>query len=337
MLYVTTRNKTDAYTANNTLLKERGNDGGLFVPFRLPKLSDSEICALKDKTFGQCVAETLNLFFSARLDGWDVDFTVGRYPARLVSMSHKIIIGETWNNPEWDIARVVRNLNSRIRGTEDSTAAPSNWAWITVRIAMLFGLFGELARMGITDNGNQIDISVCTEDFSAPMAAWYAREMGLPIGNIICSCNDNSAAWDLLHQGQLHTDCDGGVPENLERLIYTVLGWEEAERFCRCCESKKLYVLDELQLSQLRRGMFVSVVSGKRMESVISSVYKTNTYLLDPNGALAFSGLQDHRAVTGVTGPALILSERSPVCAAETVAGAVGITPQELKGLLGVR
>ena len=60
MLYVTTRNNRDAYTAQRVLRENRGPDGGLYVPFREPVFSREEIDALKEKSFHQCVAEVLN-------------------------------------------------------------------------------------------------------------------------------------------------------------------------------------------------------------------------------------------------------------------------------------
>lgn len=334
MLYVTTRNKVDAFTAHNTLRNDRGADGGLYVPFQLPRLSDEEIGSLKDKSFGQCVADILNLFFSARLDALDVDFCVGKAPARMVSMSHKILIAETWHNPDWDFSRMVRNLASRIRGVEDSDEKPSDWAWIAIRIAVLFGLFGEMLRNQHLVRGQQMDVAVTAGDFAAPMAVWYARQMGLPVGTIICGCNENGTAWDLLHHGELHTG--DGVPSDLERLVFGALGWEETQRFREVRDRCGIYTPTEDQFEKLRGGMFAAVVSRKRMESVIHSVYRTNTYLLSPESALAFGGLQDYRASTGEARSALILTERSPVCSADTVAKAMGITPQELKDRMGL-
>ena len=51
MLYVTTRNNRDAYTAQRVLRENRGPDGGLYVPFREPVFSREEIDALKEKSF----------------------------------------------------------------------------------------------------------------------------------------------------------------------------------------------------------------------------------------------------------------------------------------------
>ena len=64
MLYVTTRNQKDAFTVSHVLRENRGADGGLYVPMRLPKLSKQECSQLLNLSFGQCVAEMLNLFFS---------------------------------------------------------------------------------------------------------------------------------------------------------------------------------------------------------------------------------------------------------------------------------
>lgn len=336
MLYITTRNNNDAYTAYRTLGQGRGPDRGLFVPFQMPQLDRAYIMALKDKTFGQNMADIMNLFFKARLDSWDVDFCIGRYPAKLVPMSHRIMVAETWHNPDADFARIVRNLSSRIRGIEDKTGHPTNWAWITTRIAILFALFGELCKLNVTDADHAIDVALPSGDFAGPMAVWYARDMGLPIGNIICSCDDNDATWDLLHQGELYPNASMNIPSDLERLVCAAMGREEAKRYADKMENRKPYLPHESGLEAMRQGMFAAVISWERRESIINNVYKTSTYILDPGSAMAYGGLQDYRASGAQTRPALIMSERGPVCSAETVAKAMGITVPALKERLNL-
>lgn len=346
MLYVTTRDKNDAFTAYRALGEDRGPDGGFYVPFQLPHFDREQINELKNKSFGQNVADILNLMFSARLDGWDVDFCIGRYPTRQVAMSHRIVFAELWHNPDMDFARVVRNLTSRIRGIEDTTGEPSNWAKIAVYIAVLFAVFGELEQGNDVDCDRPVDVAVPTGDFSVPMAVWYAREMGLPIANIVCGCNENSSAWDLLHHGQIHTDavavktatpdCDFAVPAELERLISAVLGTKEALQFLDTCAAGKVYKPPVLQFEDLRRGMYAGVVSKQRMESLISSVYRTNTYILDPYTALAYGSLQDYRTRYAESRTALVISTCSPICSAQTVSNALGITREELSDRLNM-
>lgn len=346
MLYITTRDKTDAYTAYRTLSDNRGSDGGFFVPFQMPRLDRDAINSLKEKSFGQNVADILNLLFSARLDGWDVEFCIGRYPAKLVAMSHRIVFAETWHNPDMDFARLVRNLTSRIRGADDSVDKPTNWAYIAVRIAVLFALFGEMEQVNIADYDHPVDVAVPSGDFSTPMAVWYAREMGLPVANIVCGCNDNGAVWDLLHHGELHTDGrvvttatpegDVIVPPDLERLIYGTLGAQETERFLQACASGRVYSPPQLLFEELRRGMYAGVVSGGRMETIIRSVYNTSTYIMDPYCALAFCGLQDYRTRYAVNRPAMVLSESSPIRSSEIVSRALGISTEELADRLNL-
>lgn len=346
MLYVTTRNKNDAHTAHKTLTTERAPDGGLYVPFQMPVMTKEDILALKNKSFGQCVADVLNIYFSARLDGWDVDFCIGRYPVKLVPMNHRIVVAETWHNPDWDYTRMVRNLFSRICGNGENQGVPSNWAWIAIRIATLFGLYGQLLQQGLTTPESNIDIAVPAGDFSAPMAAWYAREMGLPIGNIICGCNDNGGAWDLLHRGQLKIDvsiiptstplCDISIPDNLERLVFGAVGTSEANNFAEALQKGIAYVPDEEVQSAMRKGIFAAVVRQRRMESVIRNVYHTNAYTLDPYASLAYGGLQDYRASARESRNTLLLTEQSPVRSAATVASAMGITVEQLKDRLNL-
>ena len=346
MLYVTTRGKADVYTAYRTLGQDRGEDGGFFIPFQLAPFTQEEILKLKEKSFGQNVADILNLFFNARLDGWDVDFSIGRYPTKLVAMSHRIIFAEVWHNPDLDFSRLVRNLTGRIRGTEDTVDEPTNWAWIAVRIAVLFGIFGELLRINMVEMDRPVDVAVPSGDFTAPMAVWYARYMGLPIANIICGCNDNGGIWDLLHHGQIHTDTavektltpagDHTVPPDLERLIYGTMDQEETNKFLRACESGRIYTPPEACFEDLRRGMYAGVVSGSRMESIIRSFYNTSTYMMDPYSALAYCSLQDYRTRYAETRTAVVLSEKNPASAADIVSRALGISREELSDRLNL-
>lgn len=341
MLYVTTRNNRDAYTAQRSLCEKRGSDGGLYVPFREPRFSAAEIDALAGKSFNQCVAELLNILFNTRLTSWDVDFCAGRYPVRLVKINQRILMGECWHNPEWKFHRMVQSLAELMRSDKDADALPGDWAEVGVRIAVLFGICGELMRSGIVSREKPFDVSVVSGDFSAPMSAWYARKWGLPIGNIVLCCNENNSMWDLLHQGQLRTDgvsvetatpeADIVVPDGLERLVYGCGGYLEVQRFLEVCRRGGTYYPNEGVLAALRKGMYVGVVSQRRMRTTIPSVYGTNSYLLSPCGSLAYAGLLDYRARTGESRYALVLSEKSPACDLNTVADALGISPEELK------
>ena len=198
MLYVTTRNNRDAYTARRALCENRGPDGGFYVPFREPFFSHEQISQLKDKSFNHCIADLLNVMFNTHLTVYDIDFAIGRYAIRLQMLGQRLVIGECWHNLESDFCRIVKNLTAMLRGDSNTETEPGNWAEICIRIAVLFGIFGELTRQGLLQEGTTLDISVVSGDFSAPISAWYAKRWGLPIGNIVCCCNDNGNLCKLV-------------------------------------------------------------------------------------------------------------------------------------------
>ena len=331
MLYVTTRNTAEQYPALRTLGQNRGPDGGAFVPFLLPVFEKEEIEGLKELSFGGCMALVLNKLFLPRLDGVELDFALGRNPVKLKEMSHRIAVAELWHNIHWKFDWIIKELTQRLR-TESQLPLPmTEWADLAVRIGVLFGVFGQLLRSGAVTYDQGLDVAAASGDFAMPMAAWYARQMGLPVGTVIC-CDEHSGTWDLLCHGQVRTA--EPLPQGLERLIFGCLGEEEARRFAKICERRGVYDLDEEQLSQLQQGMFASVVSERRTARRIASVYTGKGYLMGPETATAYGGLQDYRATAGEGRLALILAPRRPKDDLETVAAAIGMEPAALKARL---
>ena len=213
-----------------------------------------------------------------------------------------------------------------------------------VGIAVLFGIFGEFARAGITEHEKRVDISVVCGNFDLPMSAWYARAWGLPIGNIICCCNENGNLWNLIHHGQFRTDtvsvptgtpeADVTLPAGLERLIYACGGLAEVDIYLDACRRGGMYCPRDSVLPRLGEGLDVSVVSSRRMISTISGIRGSAGYLLSPYAALAYAGLLDFRGRTGESCHALVLAEKSPICDAGTVAGALGVSEDALEQYL---
>lgn len=342
MLYVTTRNNQDAYTVHKALTENRAPDGGFYVPMHLSRFSEEEIEGLRQKSFGQCVAEMLNRLFGSSLTAWDVECTIGRSSARINPMTQRIVVAELWHNLQWDFHRTASGLMELLTGEQ----AASDWAMTGIRIAVLFGIFGKLMRKGFVSVKNPIDLAVMSGDFSAPMAAWYAREWGLPIGTIILCCNENNNPWELLHHGAFRTgtvavntitpDGDFVVPTDLERFIYECGGVREVARFVEDCRLGRMYVPSEAALENMRKGMYASVVSQSRVASAVPNVYSSHGQILELNSALVYSGLMDYRAQTGEGRNGVILSEKGPGAAVDMTAWAMSISPDELGGLLKI-
>ena len=345
MLYVTTRDQYDASTTPKSLLSDRGSDGGLYLPFRMPEFAEDELQDFVSGNFGQTMAKVLNLFFSCRLNGWDVEFCIGRYPVKVTDMKQRVYAAELWHNSQNCYSRLENALSEKIRESICGDATTS-WMRIAIRIAVLFGVYGEMLHTGAIAPNVTFDVSVPTGDFSCPMAVWYARKMGLPVENIICGCNENGALWELLHHGEIRTDAatiktttpdaDIGVPDELERLICGVFGQSEARRYSAICADGGVYAPDPGMLDALRKGLFAAVISNERLAALVPNIFATCGYILGPYSALAYGGLLDYRTKHRESRPALLFADRNPICDAEYTADVMGLGVSALKEKLGI-
>lgn len=303
MLYVSTRDRVDSFTAYRTLCVETTKNGGLFVPHWLPFYSKEELRRICGYGFGKAVAHMLSVFFPVPIKGCDVDLIVGQQLFRTIRMSHRICIAELWHDQDQDYSYFERRIYEKLSGKQEK---PTDWSKIAIRIAVLFGLFHELSKRGI----HQFDIAVTADDQSSPIAAYYARKMGLPIETIVCSSDEESSLWNLMYQG----DClPVKTPRThcvfLERLIYDRLGICECDRFLECCRFQKTYQITDDQRLLLSDGLEIMVISRKRDEMLIRNIYRTHRYISSPHMAISYGGLQDYRAGSSEIKTTLLLSD----------------------------
>jgi len=221
VLYVTTRSDTDHYTANRALMEMRAPDGGLYLPMQIPCWSPEQIQDMKNHTFFENFAQILNGFFSVHLSDWDVKICFGRNPIAIVSVGPRISVAEFWHSLDSSYQAVAKRIYNKMSGSVGDT--PTHWASIAIRIAALFALFAE---DGFPEE--PVDIALTSDSLDTPIAVWYARRMGLPLGKIHYACNENDAVWDLLQRGMYAPQSwEQESPSGLELLIAATLGGKE--------------------------------------------------------------------------------------------------------------
>ena len=307
MLYITTRSNRDAFTAYKTIVNDSPCDGGFYVPFQIPFFTEDEIGKLGENTFSQTVAELLNRFFSARLNSWDIECCIGRNPIKIIKMIHGVSVAELWHNLGADYAYFSENVY-QLLGKDARLDHTTQWPDIAIRIAVLFGLFGELTRSGTVSVEHKIDISVNADNCAMFTAVLFARRMGLPIYNIVCCCHEDSPVWGFIRKGVI-SNAAKTYQVVLEYLIFATFGHDEAAAFAQAYCDKRVYSVADTELPLLNAGLFTAAVSASRIPSVTSSVLSTDNYLLHTDAAFAYGGLQDYRASTGENRTALILAE----------------------------
>lgn len=331
MLYVTTRGNHDAFTVHRTLCSDRAPDGGAYCPLVMPVMDKDQIRDLKNMTFGDTVAVILNRFFSLHLTGWDIETAVGRNSINIIGMSHRIAVAELWRNIDGKFSSVVDSLYQMICGGKNANSKPTDWAVIAIRIAYIFGVYGELLRNDLINESDVFDICVAADDFTTVMASVYSRDMGLPMGDIICTSDSTSSVWDLIQKGIYSVSASDSIRMlGIERLIHNKLGYNYVAAFVDTSEKKRTYTVDEELILQLNDGITCVVADSNRSSGMINSVYRSNNYILDPATAVCYAGLQDHRAKKSSGRIALLLAETTPREYLQEISAATSVSSEKL-------
>jgi threonine synthase len=82
-----------------------------------------------------------------------------------------------------------------------SSANSINWGRLVPQIIYYVSAYAELLEAGQIKQGECVNICVPTGNFGNILAAYYAREMGLPINKLICASNSNNVLTDCINTG----------------------------------------------------------------------------------------------------------------------------------------
>lgn len=307
MLYVSTYNKADSFTAYKVLRSAAAPDGGMFMPMQIPALDDFALAQYEQMNFGEAAAAIINLFFGTTLSGWDIDFAIGRQAVDLVPMGHKVSIAESWHNPAGLHNYFLQRLFNIVLGDKQNTKAPNAWFCTVANVAILFGVYGKYSRREIYE----FDVAIDTADLQMLLAVRYAQRMGLPIRRIILGCTDGDGMWDLLSYGDYSTiNKERNIA--LEALLWLDFHYAESEHYITAVEEKSTYRINSFLLEQFRSQLYTTVVGDDRVQNLIDSTIMTNRYHMTPNTARAFCALLNYRAKTGENKNTLMFAPNMP-------------------------
>ena len=216
------------------------------------------------------------------------------------------------------------------KGVRLSSANSINWGRLLPQI-----VYYAVASCRLSSKGMPVDFAVPTGNFGNILAAHYAREMGAPVGRLLCATNSNDVLYDFITTGTydknrefhrtLSPSMDILVSSNLERLLFELSGRDSAavrEYMHELSECGRYTVPKEL-FDRVREGFCTSRCDDERTLEIIARLWKSERYLCDPHTAAAFAGLIDCVGEIGAGGRTVVVaSTASPykfpraVCAA---------------------
>lgn len=183
-------------------------------------------------------------------------------------------------------------------GYQFSSANSINIGRLVPQIVYYVYAYSKLYANGVIGKDEKINVVVPTGNFGNILAAFYAKNMGLPIGKLICASNENKVLYDFFSTGTYDKNrefvltnspsMDILISSNLERLIYRIAGNDaakNAELMKNLATSGKYEITAEMK-AQLEE-FYGNYTSEAETAEIIKNLYEKTGYVIDTHTAVA--------------------------------------------------
>ena len=183
-------------------------------------------------------------------------------------------------------------------GFQFSSANSINIGRLVPQIAYYVYAYAKLYKKGEIAKDEKINVVVPTGNFGNILAAFYAKNMGLPIAKLICASNENKVLFDFFRTGTYDKNrefmltsspsMDILISSNLERLIYRIAGNDAAKNkeLMTALTSDGAYAITEEMKEQLA-DFYGNYTSEAETAKVICDLYDKTGYVIDTHTAVA--------------------------------------------------
>ena len=219
-------------------------------------------------------------------------------------------------------------------GFQFSSANSINIGRLVPQIVYYVYAYTTLYKEGKLTKGQKMNVVVPTGNFGNILAAFYAKNMGLPIDKLICASNDNKVLFDFFATGEYDKNrefvltnspsMDILISSNLERLIYRIAGNDSAKNLAfmtSLSKDGKYVITDEMKsaLSDFYGNYATEAETGK----TIKDLYEKTGYVIDTHTAVAANVYGKYKADTKDDTVTVIASTASPFKFARSVMNAI--------------
>ena len=208
-------------------------------------------------------------------------------------------------------------------GFQFSSANSINIGRLVPQIVYYVYAYTRLLADGEIKAGDKINAVVPTGNFGNILAAFYAKNMGLPINKLICASNENKVLYDFFTTGGYDRNrefvlttspsMDILISSNLERLIYRIAG-NSAKKNSELMESLKntgKYEITPEMKAQLS-DFYGNYATEAEDAATIKKLYEDTGYVIDTHTAVAATVYEKYKKETGDDTVTVIASTASP-------------------------
>ncbi len=216
-----------------------------------------------------------------------------------------------------------------------SSANSINIGRLAPQIMYYFRAYRDLLDAGKIQLGDEVNFSVPTGNFGDILAGYLARQLGLPVGKLICASNSNKVLTDFIHSGtydrrrELHkTDSpsmDILVSSNLERLLYLLTGdCALVSGLMDQLNREGHYTVPDSLKTAIQQDFWAGFAGDAATSETIRDVWERHHYLMDTHTAIGWYAAQNYTRQTGDKRPMVVLSTASPYKFPVAVLTAIG-------------
>ena len=223
-----------------------------------------------------------------------------------------------------------------------SSANSINWGRLSPQIVYYVSAYASLIKDGEIEYGDKINVVVPTGNFGNILAAYYAKQMGIPINKLICASNANNVLTDFINTGvydrnrefftTVSPSMDILISSNLERLLYHLTDGDDktiSEWFGKLSKEGKYSVTPEV-LAKIKADFYAGCCNDTETKAAIKEVFEEYSYLMDTHTAVAYKVYKDYKAETGDNTKTIVASTANPYKFGKAVYEALGQNPEGL-------
>ena len=204
-----------------------------------------------------------------------------------------------------------------------SSANSMNIGRLVPQVVYYVYAYAQLVKTGQITAGEKVNFTVPTGNFGNILAAFYAKNMGVPVGKLICASNENKVLYDFFETGVYDKNrefiltsspsMDILISSNLERLIFRIAG-DDAKKTAEMMDALKTTgkytITDEMKskLADFTGGWASEEDTAKE----IKRVFDETGYVMDTHTAVASSVYHTYKEKTNDDTKTIIASTASP-------------------------
>ena len=209
-------------------------------------------------------------------------------------------------------------------GYQFSSANSINWGRLLPQIVYYFAAYLNLVDKQAIAYGTPVDFVVPTGNFGNILAAWYAGQMGLPVGKLVCASNKNQVLADFFATGvydrrrdfyQTNSpSMDILISSNLERFLFAMTGndGDKVAMWMDALKNDGMFTVDAETKTNIDKFITGGAADETETLQMISKCYDESKYVLDTHTAVALKVARDYRAVSATNHIAVIDSTAHP-------------------------